>query len=145
LIYGSKESIIVVTNKEKVRYMREWDELTELEQIQVYYSDLHKSAHGSRFCPDWETVEDARESYERLSIEADAIFESERVAEAEAFIAWKAHLRGLVQMGASDIPTALIWDMDAEDAEHDPGYYCFKKRIDYDKEPLIERLLRIAA
>lgn len=145
MIYGSKESIIVVTNKEKVRYMREWDELTELEQIQVYYSDLHKSAHGMRFCPDWETVEDARESYKRLSEEADLIFEQERVMEAEAFVAWKAHLRGLVQMGARDIPTALKWDMDANDADQDPGYYCFKTRISYGKEPLIERLLRIAA
>lgn len=145
MTYGSKECIIVVTNKEKARYMRDWDELTELEQIQVYYSDLHKSAHGSRFCPDWETVEEARESYERLSEEADVIFEQEEKAEAEAFIAWKAHLRGLVQMGASDIPTALKWDMDAQDADQDPGYYCFKTRIDYAKEPLIERLLRLAA
>jgi len=125
--------------------MREWDELTELEQIQTYYSDLHKSAHGMRFCPDWETVEDARESYKRLSEEADLIFEQERVMEAEAFVAWKAHLRGLVQMGASDIPTALRWDMDAENADRDPEFYCYLKRIDYNKEPLIERLLRIAA
>ena len=57
--------------------MKDWDELTELEQIQVYYSDLHKSAYGNRFVPDWETVEDARESYERLSKEADEIFEQE--------------------------------------------------------------------
>ena len=125
--------------------MKEWDELTELEQIQVYYSDLHKSAYGSRFCPDWETVEDARESYDRLSKEADEIFEQERVMEAEAFEAWKAHLRGLVQMGAKDIPTALKWDMEAEDSDQDPGYYCFNKRISYSKEPLIERLLRVAA
>ena len=125
--------------------MKEWDELTELEQIQVYYSDLHKSAYGSRFCPDWETVEDARDSYDRLSKEADEIFEQERVMEAEAFEAWKAHLRGLVQMGAKDIPTALKWDMEAEDSDQDPGYYCFKNRISYSKEPLIERLLRQAA
>ena len=125
--------------------MKDWDELTELEQIQVYYSDLHKSAYGNRFVPDWETVEDARESYERLSKEADEIFEQERVMEAEAFEAWKAHLRGLVRMGARDIPTALKWDMDANDADQDPGYYCFKTRISYAKEPLIERLLRQTA
>lgn len=125
--------------------MKEWDELTELEQIQVYYSDLHKSAYGSRFCPDWKTVEDARESFDRLSKEADEIFEQERVMEAEAFKAWKAHLRLLVQLGAKDIPTALKWDMDANDADLDPSYYCFRTRISYSKEPLIERILGLAA
>jgi len=109
-------------------------------------SDVSKDANGFRARFDWmgmsvAELEKELEYYIKASNETQ---EREQKWEQRATIAWRAHLRHLVSIGAGNIQTALKWDMAAEDADMDPGMYCYLKGISYRKERLISRVLKAA-
>lgn len=109
-------------------------------------SDVSKDANGFRARFDWQsmTLDQLQKELDYYYKESLETQEREAKWEEENTTSWKAHLRHLVSIGAKDIPTALTWDMAAEDANHDPGMYCYLKGISYSKERLINRLLKVA-
>lgn len=109
-------------------------------------SDVSKDANGFRARFNWQemTIAELEADLEYYYKAANETYEREVKWEKRATIAWKAHLRHLVSIGAGDIQTALKWDMAAEDADMDPGMYCYLKGISYRKERLINRVLKAA-
>ena len=109
-------------------------------------SDVSKDANGVRARFDWRsmTLDQLQEELDYYYKESLETQEREAKWEEESTTEWKAHLRHLVSIGAKNIPTALKWDMSAEDSEDDAGYYCYHKGISYSQERLINRLLRVA-
>jgi hypothetical protein len=109
-------------------------------------SDVSKDANGFRARFNWQTmtIAELEADLEYYYKAANETYEREVKWEKRATIAWKAHLRHLVSIGAGNIQTALKWDMAAEDADMDPGMYCYQKGISYRKERLITRVLKAA-
>jgi len=109
-------------------------------------SDVSKDANGFRARFDWQsmTLDQLQEELDYYYKESLETQEREAKWEEENLQSWKAHLRHLVSIGAKNIPTALKWDMSAEDVNGDAGYYCHHKGIGYGQERLINRLLRVA-
>ena len=110
-----------------------------------YISDAHKDAHGFRprhFDYESMSMDELKALADRISDEVVESIKLEEEREASAYKAWKTHLRNLMDMGASNIKQALVWDMQAENAdEYDLGYYCFLKGISYRKEKMVSRIL----
>ena len=109
-------------------------------------SDVSKDANGFRARFDWQsmTLDQLQEELDYYYKESLETQEREAKWEEENLQSWKAHLRHLVSIGAKNIPTALKWDMLAEDAE-EPGSYCYSKGLSYSTEPLIVKLIGLAA
>jgi len=109
-------------------------------------SDVSKEANGFRARFNWQdmSIDALEKELDYYAKEASETYEREQKWEQEATIEWKAHLRHLVSIGAKDSPTALKWDMLAEDAE-EPGSYCYSKGLSYSTEPLIVKLIGLAA
>lgn len=134
---------------------KSWEDYTELEQLQISYSEMHKDVYGcrARFHYDWD-LERLKAAYDRLCETAAEEFEREVREQKEAAVAFEEQLATLIAHGAGDRETALRWlldsitesDMDRYYIEHDPGYvryefnlpgnYDWKKGeyIDYSKE-----------
>ena len=110
-----------------------------------YISDAHTDAHGFRprhFDYESMSMDELKALADRISDEVVESIKLEEEREASAYKAWKTHLRNLMDMGASNIKQALVWDMQAENAdEYDLGYYCFLKGISYRKEKMVSRIL----
>ena len=117
----------------------------ERQSLISYISDAHKDAHGFRprhFDYESMSMDELKALADRISDEVAESIKLEEEREASAYQAWKTHLRGLMDMGASNIKQALVWDMQAENAdEYDLGYYCFLKGISYRKEKMVSRIL----
>ena len=117
----------------------------ERQSLISYISDAHKDAHGFRprhFDYESMSMDELKALADRISDEVAESIKLEEEREASAYKAWKTHLRNLMDMGASNIKQALVWDMQAENAdEYDLGYYCFLKGISYRKEKMVSRIL----
>ena len=117
----------------------------ERQSLISYISDAHKDAHGFRprhFDYESMSMDELKALADRISDEVVESIKLEEEREASAYKAWKTHLRNLMDMGASNIKQALVWDMQAENAdEYDLGYYCFLKGISYRKEKMVSRIL----
>ena len=126
--------------------MKEWNELSEKEQLLQYISDEHKSAYGFRPRGDWTdwSVVELRAELDRLHEAAEEAYKQQQALEAENYKALHKHFADLVNMGAKNFKQALAWDIQAEECEYegyiDYGFYCYKKGIAYNKQRVIERL-----
>lgn len=118
---------------------KEWDELSELEQLQSIYSDAYKDAYGFRprgmsgEC--WNSVEWLKEELEFLDGEI-----ARRIAEAEeegkvAVEIFEKLIVDMIEAGAKDRETALRWIFDAEDldinSKFDRESFCYQRGLPY--------------
>ena len=113
---------------------KSWEELSELEQAQATYWDMHKDAYGVRpRCIDtsaW-TIEDFEAEFVILgqAIEAE---EKVRVAAQEnAMFSFEKRVDDLIYSGAKDRATALRWIHEAEDTQGDDEYLCYTLGLPY--------------
>ena len=124
--------------------MRDWDDLTEKEQLLCYISDCFKDAYGCRprgIYNDY-SVEELRSTLDSLVETANAQYEEEQKMKASNWKDFHKELSDLVNIGAKDFRQALAWDMDAEDVDGDFDYYCYKKGFEYNKQHTLKRLAR---
>ena len=110
--------------------MREWDQLSEKEQLLQYISDEYKRAYGMRPRGDFynnRTVEQLRVDLEELNRYANEQYDLEKAREVERLEEFEAKLLKLQQEhGAKNRMTALRWIVEAdEDAQYDPGYFMY--------------------
>lgn len=114
---------------------RTWEELTEVEQLQSIFSDIHKDAYGFR--PRWMST-DQRTDATWLKSEIDSceqelkrVMEREAIEEKEAIQAFEERVKGVIESGAGDRETAIRWIDQAEDCNGDREYLCYTLRLPY--------------
>lgn len=111
-----------------------WEELSELEQAECIYSDMHKDAYGVRprgiDTSQW-TLEDYQQEFARL----EAVIQQEDInrkkQEAIAIERFELRVDAVIRMGAKDRENALDWIMEADSASGDWEYLCFLNGLPY--------------
>ena len=101
--------------------MRDWDDLSELEQLATIYSDAHKDAYGFRprggGIHNPTTVEEYRAAIEDCGRTIEEEEKRERAYEAKALAAFEAEIATLVADHGIARETALRWWFEAEGFE----------------------------
>ena len=111
-----------------------WEEMSDLEQAQATYWDMHKDAYGVRpRCIDtsaW-TLEDFEAEFVILgqAIEREEI--ARRASEAKAVEAFERRVAELISMGAQDYEMAMRWIHEAEDTNGDNDYLAWSLGLPY--------------
>ena len=109
--------------------MKEWDQLSEKEQLLQYISDEYKRAYGIRPRGDFynnRTVEQLRVDLDELNAYANEQYDLEKAREVERLEEFEANLVKLQEHGAENRMQALRWVIEAdEDAQTDPGYFMY--------------------
>ena len=110
--------------------MKEWDQLSEKEQLLQYISDEYKRAYGMRPRGDFynnRTVEQLRVDLDELNAYANEQYDLEKAREVERLEEFEERLFWIQEeLGAENRMQALRWVVqDDEDAQHDPEYYMY--------------------
>ena len=110
--------------------MREWDQLSEKEQLLQYISDEYKRAYGMRPRGDFynnRTVEQLRVDLDELNAYANEQYELEKAREVERLEEFEERLFWIQEeLGAKNRMQALRWVVqDDEDAQYDPSYFMY--------------------
>lgn len=111
-----------------------WEDMTDLEQAQATYWDMHKDAYGVRpRCIDtsaW-TLEDFEAEFKVLgeAIEREDI--ARREAEAKAVEAFERRVFELLRTGAKDKEMAIRWIHEAEETNGDNDYLAWTLGLPY--------------
>ena len=110
--------------------MKEWDQLSEKEQLLQYISDEHKRAYGMRPRGDFynnRTVEQLRVDLDELNKYANEQYELEKAREVERLEEFEERLFWIQEeLGAKNRMQALRWVVqDDEDAQYDPSYFMY--------------------
>ena len=110
-----------------------WEELSELEQAQEIYSDMHKDAYGFRPRFDYSTwtLEQFNAEFEQMgrTIEADNKVEKEN--QEKAAHDFEMRVLSLMQVGAKNRAMAVRWIHEAEGSNGDDEYLCFLLGLPY--------------
>jgi len=113
--------------------LKSWEELSELEQAQEIYSDMHKDAYGFRPRFDFSTwtLDKFNSQFEIMGkiIEADNQLQKEQ--QAEAAHDFEMRVLSLLQTGAKNRAMALRWIHEAEGSNGDNEYLCFLLGLSY--------------
>ena len=137
--------------------MRNWDELSELEQLAQYYSDSYKDAYGIRPRGNIghpKTVEEYNKELDYLSKVCSEQVKEEKRRESIAFGEWKVNIRKIMGLCSCSKAEAIKIDIDANGAMYlidgklnwpDVEEYIWKIGIGWDKQQEIEGLLNDAA
>ena len=110
--------------------MKEWDQLSEKEQLLQYISDEYKRAYGMRPRGDFynnRTVEQLRVDLDELNAYANEQYDLEKAREVERLEEFEERLFWIQEeLGAENRMQALKWVVqDDEDAQHDPEYFMY--------------------
>ena len=102
-------------------------QMTELEELESIYCDMHKDVYGVK--ARWykaESVEQARADMERLSKELEAQMEQDKKFQQEA-------IEAVEQLAASygGFETAKRWQHQAYGTDGDDEYLCYKLGLPY--------------
>ena len=109
---------------------KEWDQLSEKEQLLQYISDEYKRAYGVRPRGDFynnRTVEQLRVDLDELNAYANEQYDLEKAREVERLEEFEERLFWIQEeLGAENRMQALRWVVqDDEDAQHDPEYFMY--------------------
>ena len=113
--------------------LKYWEELSELEQAQEIYSDMHKDAYGFRPRFDYSTwtLDKFNAQFETMGriIEADSKIEKEN--QEKSAHDFEMRVLSLLQTGAKNRAMALRWIHEAEGSNGDDEYLCFLLGLSY--------------
>ena len=113
---------------------KSWDELSELEQAQSIYWDMHKDAYGVRpRCIDtssW-TLADFEAEFVVLGQDIEAGEKVRVAAEQHSIFSFEKRVDDLIYSGAKDRATALRWIHEAEGTMGDDEYLCYTLGLPY--------------
>jgi len=116
---------------------RNWDELSELEQLQTLYSDLHKDVCGFRprggAPEEWNSVEWLKVEMNNLETSLKMQEAQEAADQKVAIEKFEQKVNEVLKAGAKDRPTALLKIFENEDVyvQNDLDYYCFLNGLPY--------------
>ena len=110
--------------------MKEWDQMSEKEQLLQYISDEYKRAYGMRPRGDFynnRTVEQLRVDLDELNAYANKVYDEEKALEVERLEEFEERLFWIQEeLGAENRMQALRWLVqDDENAQTDPGYFMY--------------------
>ena len=110
--------------------MKEWDQMSEKEQLLQYISDEYKRAYGMRPRGDFynnRTVEQLRVDLDELNAYANEQYDLEKAREVERLEEFEERLFWIQQeLGAENRMQALRWVVqDDEDAQRDPSFFMY--------------------
>ena len=110
--------------------MKEWDQLSEKEQLLQYISDEYKRAYGMRPRGDFynnRTVEQLRVDLDELNAYANKVYDEEKALEVERLEEFEERLFWIQEeLGAENRMQALRWVVqDDEEAQRDPDYFMY--------------------
>ena len=143
--------------------MRNWDELSEVEQLAQIYSDQYKDAYGFRPRGNGhpETVEEYNKELDRLGDIIHEQIKEDKRSESIAFGEWKVNIRKIMGLCSCSKAEAIRIDIEANDPYWpidkttfvDNAFaihaaveeYIWKLGIGWDKQTEIEGLLNNAA
>ena len=110
--------------------MKEWDQMSEKEQLLQYISDEYKRAYGMRPRGDFynnRTVEQLRVDLDELNAYANKVYDEEKALEVERLEEFEERLFWIQQeLGAENRMQALRWVVqDDEEAQRDPSFFMY--------------------
>jgi hypothetical protein len=113
---------------------KSWEELSELEQAQATYWDMHKDAYGVRprciNTTTW-TLEDFEAEFKVLNEVIEREDNARKEAEAQATVVFEQRIQSLIELGAKDRATAMRWIHEAEDTNGDNEYLAWTLGLPY--------------
>ena len=113
---------------------KSWDMLTELEQAQHIYSDMHKDAYGFRprgvNTLNW-TLEDFEAEFEFLGAEINRAEAERKIQEQHAIEDFEDRVAKSIEVGAANRETALQWIMAADQCNGDWEYLAYTNGLPY--------------
>jgi hypothetical protein len=124
--------------------IKKWEELTDLEQGAVIYSDFYKDAYGIRPVGQLghpTTVEEYEKEIDRLSEVTKEQVKEEAKREEEAWKEWKEFIDSFMLKHDVSQSTAIKWDMEAQEVLDDVEHYCYLSQLSFDRESEIKALL----
>ena len=127
-ILNSKEKDYEMTTE-----FKSWEELTQLEQAQSIYWDMHKDAYGVRprgiDTSTW-TLADFEAEFVVLGQAIEAEGKALEEAQARAIVEFEDRVTNLMHTGTSR-ERVIAWLMDAESANGDFEYFCYTQGLPY--------------
>ena len=111
-----------------------WEDMTELEQAQATYSDMHKDAYGFRprgvDTSSW-TLEQFQEEFVILGQAIDREETARKAAESKAVELFERRIAELISTGAKDSEMAMRWIHEAEETNGDNDYLAWTLGLPY--------------
>jgi len=125
----------IVRNKEpQMTEFTSWEDMTELEQAQATYWDMHKDAYGFRprgvDTSSW-TLEQFQEEFVILGQAIDREETARKAAESKAVELFERRVAELISTGAKDSEMAMRWIHEAEDTNGDNDYLAWTLGLPY--------------
>lgn len=111
-------------------------------------SDLHKDAYGRRPSSGWWaewnsfTPDQKQKGWDRMCEVLEENEEIERKRAIRSYKQWNQHIYGIEIGQGISRADAIRWDMQAEDANGDIGYYCYIWGLSYSTEGEILEILQ---
>jgi hypothetical protein len=113
---------------------KSWDELSDLEQAQANYWDMHKDAYGFRprgiDTSTW-TLEQFEDEFVILGQAIDREEIARKEAETKATELFERRVAELISTGARDYVMAMRWIHEAEDTNGDNDYLAWTLGLPY--------------
>jgi hypothetical protein len=111
-----------------------WEDMTELEQAQATYWDMHKDAYGFRprgvDTSSW-TLEQFQEEFVILGQAIDREETARKAAESKAVELFERRVAELISTGAKDSEMAMRWIHEAEETNGDNDYLAWTLGLPY--------------
>ena len=133
--------------------MRNWEELSEIEQLATIYSDSYKDVYGFRPRGEFghpQTVEEYKTELDRLGEIIHKQIKEQKADERVAYGEWKVNIRNIMDICSCSKADAIKIDIDANDpiwSIKDYGLhqavesYVFSTGIGWDKQTELMELL----
>ena len=111
-----------------------WEDMTELEQAQATYWDMHKDAYGFRprgvDTSSW-TLEQFQEEFVILGQAIDREETARKASESKAVELFERRVAELISTGAKDSEMAMRWIHEAEETNGDNDYLAWTLGLPY--------------
>lgn len=113
---------------------KKWEDMSELEQLQLTHWDMYKDAYGVR-PRHIDTSKWSKADFEKhFEVLVEVMEENERAeqeSQASASHDFELRIQTLLTCGASDREMALRWIHEAEESNGDEEYLCYLVGLPY--------------
>tara|TARA_B100001093_G_scaffold178464_1_gene171051 strand:+ start:1236 stop:1637 length:402 start_codon:yes stop_codon:yes gene_type:complete len=108
---------------------KEWDQLSEKEQLLQYISDEYKRAYGLRPRGKYDhlSVEELKAELDRLNAYANEQYELEQAQAEQDADEFDARVEYIIESGAGSRAKALQWILEADEADFDMEFFVYKQ------------------
>tara|TARA_R100001510_G_C7649502_1_gene206923 strand:+ start:246 stop:638 length:393 start_codon:yes stop_codon:yes gene_type:complete len=107
---------------------KEWNELSEKEQLLQYISDEHKRAYGSRPRGGYDhlSADELKVELDKLNTIANEVYEQEQLLAEEKADEFEALVTSIQHSGADTRATALTWLLSSADVGEDFEFFVYQ-------------------